>query len=246
MRSRTRPAVAVGPARQAPRAPTATTSRRSSSTRRRSASVLGLPGYARLPQGQADHDDDLRLLGRPARHRFDGTRFTLQEIFLSTLTNFLYDDGRAPDGEPSWWGLQKKQAVAQLVATASSCWRWSRTPTTARSSLPPPQGGAVQHQRRARSRSARSPTRSPSSRSRVREAADAAMRAIAERRGLGRFMKLTETQGAYVRPSARRLPDGRDRRTSASSTTAARCSATRACTASARRSSRRRWASTRR
>ena len=35
------------------------------------------------------------------------------------------------------------------------------------------------------------------------------MKRIAERRGLGRFMKLTETQGAYARAPARRLPDGR-------------------------------------
>jgi enediyne biosynthesis protein E9 len=33
---------------------------------------------------------------------------------------------------------------------------------------------------------------------RVREAADREMKRIAERRGLGRFMKLTETQGAYA------------------------------------------------
>ena len=33
---------------------------------------------------------------------------------------------------------------------------------------------------------------------RVREAADKAMRRIASRRGLGRFMKLTETQGGYA------------------------------------------------
>jgi hypothetical protein len=33
---------------------------------------------------------------------------------------------------------------------------------------------------------------------RVREAADAAMKRIAEHRGLGRFMKLTETQGSYA------------------------------------------------
>jgi choline dehydrogenase-like flavoprotein len=32
----------------------------------------------------------------------------------------------------------------------------------------------------------------------VREAANAAMKKIAERRGLGRFMALTETQGAYA------------------------------------------------
>ena len=45
-------------------------------------------------------------------HRYDGTRFTLQEIFLSSLTNFLYDDGRDPAGDGSWWGLQKKRAIA--------------------------------------------------------------------------------------------------------------------------------------
>ena len=32
----------------------------------------------------------------------------------------------------------------------------------------------------------------------MREAANAAMKRIAERKGLGRFMKLTETQGAYA------------------------------------------------
>jgi choline dehydrogenase-like flavoprotein len=32
----------------------------------------------------------------------------------------------------------------------------------------------------------------------VREAANAAMKRIGERKGLGRFMKLTETQGAYA------------------------------------------------
>ena len=43
-----------------------------------------------------------------------------------------------------------------------------------------------------------STTPSPSSRARVREAANEAIRAVAERRGLGRFLKLTETQGAYA------------------------------------------------
>ena len=45
-------------------------------------------------------------------NQWDGTRFTLQEIFLSTLPHILYDDGRDPPGEPSWWGLQKKQALS--------------------------------------------------------------------------------------------------------------------------------------
>ena len=35
---------------------------------------------------------------------------------------------------------------------------------------------------------------------RVREQANAAMKKIAERKGLGRFMKLTETQGGYAHP----------------------------------------------
>ena len=78
---------------------------------------------------------------------------------------------------------------------------------------------------------------------RVREAANAGDAAqVVERAGLGRFMKLTETRGVYCRAPARRLPDGGVRPTSAWSTTAARCSATRACSASTPRRSRRRSA----
>ena len=43
-------------------------------------------------------------------HRFDGTRFTLQEILLSQLTNFLYDDGRSPTADPSWFGACRRSA----------------------------------------------------------------------------------------------------------------------------------------
>ena len=42
----------------------------------------------------------------------DGTRFTLQEILLSQLTNFLYDDGRGDGSEPTWWGREKKRSIA--------------------------------------------------------------------------------------------------------------------------------------
>ena len=155
-------------------ASTATTSRRSSTTRRRSASVLGLPGYARVLQGQADHDDDLRLLGRAgARNRYDGTRFTLQEIFLSSLTNFLYDDGREPGGRAVVVGRCRRSGRSRPGPTASSCWRWSRTPTTATFYAPPPQGGGACSPNAGPGRDRRrSPTSSPSSRSRVREAAE--------------------------------------------------------------------------
>ena len=75
-------------------------------------SVLGLPGYGQFYKGKPITTMTYDFwVGRRA-HRYDGTRFTLQEIFLSSLTNFLYDDGRKPAGDPSWWGLQKKQAIA--------------------------------------------------------------------------------------------------------------------------------------
>src|ERR687886_234262 len=73
-------------------------------------------------------------------HRFDGSRFTLQEIFLSSLTNFLYDDGRP--GEPSWWGLDKKHSISrwsdhiEVLAMVEDTHDGVSQP-------PPPQGGAI-------------------------------------------------------------------------------------------------------
>src|SRR3954449_8986053 len=75
--------------------------------------ALNLPGYADFHKGKPITTMTYDYWVGRRDHRFDGTRFNLQEIFLSSLTNFLYDDGRAPDGDPSWWGLQKKQAVAR-------------------------------------------------------------------------------------------------------------------------------------
>jgi choline dehydrogenase-like flavoprotein len=123
-------------------------------------------------------------------HQHDGTRFTLQEIFLSTLTNLLYDDGRAPDGEPSWWGVQKKDAIAhwasriELLAMVED--------TNDGTFLAPsiqPNGGPI-------SVGAFSYAMSEQS-LRVREAANSAMAKVASTKGLGRFMKLTETRGVY-------------------------------------------------
>ncbi len=81
---------------------------------------------------------------------------------------------------------------------------------------------------------------------RVREAADRTMARLAAHRGLGRFMKLTETRGLYAAhplgglrmhesPGARRDHPGR-----------ARARVRGAVLRSGPRSSRRRWASTRR
>ena len=158
--------------------------------------VLGLPGYNDFHVGKPITTMTYDFwVGRRA-NRFDGTRFTLQEIFLSSLTNFLYDDGRSPGGDPSWWGLQKKRAIArwssriELLAMVEDTHDGSFY-------LPPPEGAAVQPNEGPVAIGAFTYAFSEQS-VRVREAADRAMRRIAHRRGLGRFMQLTETRGAYA------------------------------------------------
>jgi enediyne biosynthesis protein E9 len=159
-------------------------------------SVLGLPGYADFHKGKPITTMTYDFWVGRRGNRFDGTRFTLQEIFLSTLTNYLYDDGRAPAGDPSWWGLQKKRAVGRWANRIELLAMVEETQDGA-FLAPVPQGGA--------SRTGAGPVAvgsfsyAMSEQSlRVREAADAAMRRIGERRGIGRFMKLTQTRGAYA------------------------------------------------
>jgi enediyne biosynthesis protein E9 len=158
--------------------------------------VLGLPRYADFHKGKPITTMTYDFwVGRRGR-QFDGTRFTLQEIFLSTLTNFLYDDGRGDGGEPSWWGLEKKDAIARWTSRIELLAMVEETQDGEFFAVPP-EGGAVR------------PNAGPvavglfdyklSEQSfRVRQAADDAMRRIAGHRGLGRFMKLTETDGAYA------------------------------------------------
>jgi choline dehydrogenase-like flavoprotein len=128
-------------------------------------------------------------------NRWDGTRFTLQEIFLSSLTNFLYDDGRDP-AEPSWWGLQKKEAInrwanrIELLAMVEDTHDGSFYAAPHAGSAERPNAGPVAIGTFSYKLSEQS--------ARVREAADKAMKRIASRRGLGRFMALTETEGAYA------------------------------------------------
>jgi choline dehydrogenase-like flavoprotein len=161
-------------------------------------SVLGLGGragyhefYKGKPITTMSYD---WWVGRRS-HAYDGTRFNLQEIFLSTLTNFLYDSGRSVPGGPSWWGLEKKQAVAhwanriELLAmvedTHDGTWY---SPPPAGVAVPtgpgPVQVGTFNYAMSEQSLA-------------IREAANAAMRSLAAHRGLGRFMALTETDGVY-------------------------------------------------
>jgi choline dehydrogenase-like flavoprotein len=157
--------------------------------------LLGLPGYGQFYKGKPITTMTYDFwVGRGA-HRYDGTRFTLQEIFLSSLTNFLYDDGRAPAGDPSWWGLQKKRAIstwndhiellAQVEDTHDGVFQ-----------SPPPQGGAVRPNAGPVTIAPLTYQLSDES-LRVRALADKAIRQVAERNGLARFMQLSETRGVY-------------------------------------------------
>jgi choline dehydrogenase-like flavoprotein len=159
--------------------------------------LLGLPAYHHFHQGKPITTMSYDWWVGRADHRFDGTRFNLQEIFLSSLTNFLYDDGREPAGDPSWWGLQKKRAIANWANRIELLAMVEDTHDGQFFAVPPQGGGAVK------------PNAGPvevglfdyklSDQSiAVREAANAAMKGVGERRGLGRFMKLTETQGSYA------------------------------------------------
>jgi choline dehydrogenase-like flavoprotein len=157
--------------------------------------VLKLPNYDKFYVGKPITTMSYDWWVGRRSHAYDGTRFNLQEIFLSTLTNFLYDSGRTLADGPSWWGLQKKQAIAhwcnriELLAmvedTNDGTWF-----------VPPPSGvavptgpGPVQFGTFNYAMSEQSTA--------IRQAANQAMAALAGHRGLGRFMGLTETQGVY-------------------------------------------------
>jgi len=156
-------------------------------------SVLGLPGYADFYKGKPITTMSYDWwVGK----RRDGTRFTLQEIFLSTLTNLLYDDGRAPAGDPSWWGVQKKQAMARWASRIELLAMVEDTNDGQFLGPSPTGGGAIQPNGGPIAFGTFTYAMSDQS-IKVRGAADAAIKSVAEHRGLGRFMRLTETQGAY-------------------------------------------------
>jgi enediyne biosynthesis protein E9 len=155
--------------------------------------LLRLPGYHEFYKGKPITTMTYDFWVDRQDNSYDGTRFTIQEIFLSTLTNFLYDSGRG--GEPSWWGLDKKHSIAswsrhiELLAMVEDTHdgEFFATPPKGAFIRPDPGPICVGLFNYAQSEQSM----------RVREAANAAMAAVVERRGLGRFLKLTETQGVY-------------------------------------------------
>jgi enediyne biosynthesis protein E9 len=158
-------------------------------------SVLGLPGYNEFYKGKPITTMSYDWWVGRRGHRFDGTRFNLQEIFLSSLTNFLYDSGRTVPGGPSWWGLQKKQAIAnwsqriELLAMVEDTHdgEWYSPPPSGAAERPNAGPVAIGTFNYAMSEQSVA----------IRAAANRVMRKLASHRGLGRFMALTETNGVY-------------------------------------------------
>ena len=159
--------------------------------------VLGLPGYGQFYKGRPITTMTYDFWHGRRAHQHDGTRFTLQEIFLSRLTNFLYDDGRDPEASrrggacrrsarsPTW--NNRIELLAMVEDTHDGRFY----------EVPPTGGGAVRPNAGPVAIGLFEYTLSEAS-IRVRERANAAMKRIAERDGLGRFMKLTETRGGYA------------------------------------------------
>ncbi len=158
--------------------------------------LVGIPRYGQFHKGKPITTMSYDFWVGRRSHRFDGTRFTLQEIHLSTLTNFLYDDGRSPEGEPSWWGVQKKRSVSEW-ANRIELLAMVEDTMDGRFDFVPPQGGGVRPNAGPVVIGPFSYTLSEQS-LRVRELADRAMTQVGERRGLAKFLKLSETQGAYA------------------------------------------------
>jgi choline dehydrogenase-like flavoprotein len=166
--------------------------------------VLGLPGYGQFYKG-----NHITTMSYDWWKGADGTRFTLQEIFLSNLAHTLYDDGRAPSTEPTWWGLQKKQALSTFNNHIEVLAMVEDT-NDGEFLAPPPTGSHIR------------PNAGPvgigpfkyelSDQSiAVREAANAAIASVVSRNGLGRYEKPTFDSLSAAHPlGGCRMADSKD------------------------------------
>jgi enediyne biosynthesis protein E9 len=158
--------------------------------------LLKLPGFGAFYKGKPITTMSYDwYAGRPG-HENDGKRFSLQEIFLSTLTNFLYDDGRAPDGEPSFWGAQKKRSIATWSDHIEILAMVEDTHDGEFYAVPPNGGGAERPNAGPVAIGLLSYDMTDQSRA-VRDAANQAIKSVVEPSGLGRVLTMTETRGAY-------------------------------------------------
>jgi choline dehydrogenase-like flavoprotein len=151
--------------------------------------VLKLPGYGQIYKGNHITTMSYDWWAGRSGNANDGKRFTLQEIYLSQLAHTLYDDARAPSGDPSWWGLQKKEAIStfnnhvEILAMVEDTHDGEFL-------APPPTGSHVRPNAGPVGVGPFTYTLSEQSQQ-VREAANAAIRSVVERNGLGRLMEPT-------------------------------------------------------
>ena len=158
--------VALAPASASTSASTATTSPRSSTTRSKVRERARPARLRRLPQGQADHDDELRLLGRArAATRYDGTRFTSRRSSSRRSPTSSTTTAAAPAGEPVLVGPARRSGRSRLGQPHRAPGDGRGHPRRRRSSLPPPERRRACSRTPGRSASGSSTTRSPSSRS---------------------------------------------------------------------------------
>ena len=204
-------------------------------------------GYGAVLQGQADHDDELRLLGRQARQR--ARRHPLHapgDPPLASSPTSSTTTAAAPAGEPSWWGREKKRAISTWTNHIEILAMVEDTHDGEFFAVPPTGGGARAAERRpGRDRAVQLRALASSRRGSARRPTRRCKR-IAERRGLGQVPEADRDRRAPT-PRTRSAAAGWPTTSaSASSTTAARCSATRASSAWTPRRSRPASASTRR
>jgi choline dehydrogenase-like flavoprotein len=157
--------------------------------------VLGLADGAQFFKGRPITTMTYDFFAGRRGHRHDGTRFVLQEALLSQLTSFLYDDGRDPSGAPSFWGRQKKRSISTWSDHIELIVMVEET-NDGHFLVPPPSGDYIQPNAGPVAIGLFDYQQSEQS-LRVRATADEAVRKIAERDGLGRFLKLSEPQGVY-------------------------------------------------
>ena len=171
--------------------------------------VLGLPGYGQIYKGNHITTMSYDWWTGRAGHANDGKRFTLQEIYLSQLAHTLYDDARAPSGAPSWWGLQKKAALStfnnhvEILAMVEDTHDGEFL-------APPPTGSHIRPNAGPVGIGPFNYTLSEQSQQ-VREAANAAIRSVVERNGLGRLMEPTYRNVSAAHPlGGCRMADSKD------------------------------------
>jgi enediyne biosynthesis protein E9 len=152
-------------------------------------SALQLPGYGQIYKGNHITTMTYDFWAGKAGNANDGTRFTLQEIYLSPLAHILYDDGRGPISDPSWWGIEKKQAIStfnnhiEILAMVED--------TNDGEFLAPPPTGSHARPNAGPVGVGSFTYRFSDQSLAVREAANEAIRRVIDRSRLGRFMELT-------------------------------------------------------